>query len=102
MFKIFQGFHLVEEYQQAKKEKKKLKNSKPKKLLLVSIVTIVTLVLFNLPTEAFGIEGLTVVQQRVIAIFAFATLMWIFEIVSSWATSVSIIVILLLLPPTVD
>ncbi|MBQ3628909.1 MAG: SLC13/DASS family transporter [Bacteroidaceae bacterium] len=96
MFKIFQGFHLVEEYQQAKKEKKKLKNSKPKKLLLVSIVTIVTLVLFNLPTEAFGIEGLTVVQQRVIAIFAFATLMWIFEIVSSWATSVSIIVLLLL------
>ena len=35
-------------------------------------------------------------QQRVIAIFAFATLMWILEIVPSWATSVSIIVMMLL------
>ena len=68
----------------------------PKNLLLISIVTIVTLLLFILPTEAFGINGLTVIQQRVIAIFVFATLMWIFEVVPSWATSVSIIVLLLL------
>ena len=68
----------------------------PKNLLLISIVTIVTLLLFILPTEAFGIDGLTVIQQRVIAIFVFATLMWIFEVVPSWATSVSIIVLLLL------
>ena len=96
MFKIFQGFHLVEEHQQAKKEKKKPQKSASKKLLLISIVTIVSLILFNLPTDAFGIDGLTVIQQRVIAIFVFATLMWIFEIVPSWATSVSIIVLLLL------
>ena len=64
--------------------------------MLISIVTIVSLILFNLPTDAFGIDGLTVIQQRVIAIFVFATLMWIFEIVPSWATSVSIIVLLLL------
>ena len=68
----------------------------PKKLLIISIVAIVTLVLFNLPTEAFGIDGLTVIQQRIIAIFVFATLMWIFEVVPSWATSVCIIVLLLL------
>ena len=68
----------------------------PKKLLLISIVAIVTLVLFNLPTETFGIDGLTVIQQRIIAIFVFATLMWIFEVVPSWATSVCIIVLLLL------
>ena len=55
-----------------------------------------TLLLWNLPSSAFGIEGLTIVQQRVIAIFAFATLMWILEIVPSWATSVSIIVMMLL------
>ena len=44
----------------------------------------------------FGIENLTVVQQRIIAIFAFATLMWILEVVPSWATSVAIIVLMLL------
>ena len=41
-------------------------------------------------------QGLTVVQQRIIAIFAFATLMWILEVVSSWATSVAIIGLMLL------
>ena len=59
-------------------------------------VLLVTLLLWNLPTTAFGIDGLTVVQQRVIAIFAFATLMWLTEVVPSWATSVAIIVSLLL------
>ena len=49
-----------------------------------------------MPSEWFGIDNLTVIQQRVIAIFAFATLMWILEIVSSWATSVAIIVLMLL------
>ena len=49
-----------------------------------------------MPTEWFGIQNLTVIQQRVIAIFAFATLMWILEIVSSWATSIAIIVLMLL------
>ena len=44
----------------------------------------------------FGIEGLTVVQQRTIAIFTYAALMWMFEIIPAWATSVSTIVLLLL------
>ena len=39
----------------------------------------------------FGIEGLTVIQQRVIAIFVFATLSWLFEAIPSWATSLVII-----------
>ena len=55
-----------------------------------------TLVLWNLPAESFGIEGLTVVQQRVIAVFAFAVLMWVTEAIPDWATSVSVIGILLL------
>jgi sodium-dependent dicarboxylate transporter 2/3/5 len=49
-----------------------------------------------MPSEWFGIQNLTVIQQRIIAIFAFATLMWILEIVSSWATSIAIIVMMLL------
>ncbi len=39
--------------------------------------------------------GLTVVQQRIIAIFAFATLMWIMEPVPAWATSIAIMAMLL-------
>jgi len=49
-----------------------------------------------MPADWFGIQNLTVIQQRIIAIFAFATLMWVLEIVSSWATSVGIIVLMLL------
>ena len=62
----------------------------------IIVVLLVTLLLWNLPTTAFGIDGLTVVQQRIIAIFAFATLMWILEVVPSWATSVAIIGLMLL------
>ena len=49
-----------------------------------------------MPTSFFGIDALTVVQQRVIALFVFAALMWIFEIIPNWTTSVLIIVIALL------
>ena len=43
----------------------------------------------------FG-DVLTVTQQRTIAIFAFAALMWIFEIVPNWVTSLMVIVVSLL------
>jgi sodium-dependent dicarboxylate transporter 2/3/5 len=49
-----------------------------------------------LPSTAFGIKDLSVVEQRVIAIFAFAAIMWISEAIPIWATSVLIIVIMLL------
>jgi sodium-dependent dicarboxylate transporter 2/3/5 len=67
-----------------------------KRAIKIAIVALVTLLLWNMPAEWYGIQNLTVIQQRVIAIFAFATLMWILEIVSSWATSVAIIVLMLL------
>jgi sodium-dependent dicarboxylate transporter 2/3/5 len=66
------------------------------RFIKILIVAMVTLTLWNMPAEWYGIQNLTVVQQRIIAIFAFATLMWILEIVSSWATSVGIIVLMLL------
>ena len=67
------------------------------KSLIISLVVsvIVSLILWNLPTDSFGIAGLTIVEQRVIAVFAFATSMWLTEAIPSWATSVLIIVILL-------
>lgn len=96
MFKSFHGFHLVEAYHQAHHERKYHPHTVEKKFAKALIVAIVTLFLWNVPSSFFGIEGLTVIQQRIIAIFAFATLMWIMEVVSSWATSLGIIVLMLL------
>ena len=62
-----------------------------KKMLELLVIAIVTTIVWNLPTSAFGIDGLTVIQQRVIAIFVFATLSWLTEAVPSWATSLGII-----------
>lgn len=64
--------------------------------VLLPIVLLVTLFLWCVPTSFFGIDALTVVQQRVIALFVFAALMWMFEIIPNWATSVMIIVVALL------
>jgi sodium-dependent dicarboxylate transporter 2/3/5 len=66
------------------------KYSKKKMLELLAIVAL-TVVVWNLPTEIFGIKGLTVVQQRVIAVLVFATLSWLTEAIPSWATSLAII-----------
>ena len=100
MFKIFTGFHLVEAYHQARKEKRVDPQRVVKKLIYAAIVLVVTLFLWNAPADMFGIQKLTVIQQRIIAIFAFATLMWIFEVVPSWATSVGIIGLMLLTTST--
>ena len=100
MFKIFTGFHLVEAYHQARKEKRVNPQRVVKKLIYAAIVLVVTLFLWNAPADMFGIQNLTVIQQRIIAIFAFATLMWVFEVVPSWATSVGIIGLMLLTTST--
>ena len=94
MFHIYEGFHLVEAYHKMRHQRKY--NPDTKRAVKIALVALVTLLLWNMPTEWFGIQNLTVVQQRVIAIFAFATLMWILEIVSSWATSIAIMVLMLL------
>jgi solute carrier family 13 (sodium-dependent dicarboxylate transporter), member 2/3/5 len=64
--------------------------------VLLPIVLLVTLFLWCVPTTFFGIDALTVVQQRVIALLVFAALMWMFEIIPNWTTSVLIIVLALL------
>ena len=67
-----------------------------KHLIALVYIVIVTAVVWNLPTEVFHINGLTVVHQRIIAIFVFATLMWISEAIPSWATSLAIITLMCL------
>ena len=66
------------------------------KAFIASFISIIaTVVVACLPTDSFGIEGLTVVQQRIISIFVFATLMWLTEAIPAWATSVCVICMLL-------
>ncbi len=96
MFNNYQGFHLVQSYHDLRAMRKYHPSNDFKRLLKVVFVALVTLLLWNMPSEWYGIQNITVVQQRIIAIFAFATLMWVLEIVSSWATSVAIIVLMLL------
>ena len=67
-----------------------------KMCVLLPIVLAVTLFLWVVPVDFYGIAGLTVVQQRVIALFVFAALMWIFEIIPNWTTSLLVIVLALL------
>ncbi|MBQ8520321.1 MAG: SLC13/DASS family transporter [Bacteroides sp.] len=95
MFKIFRGFHLVEEYQRKRKERRLSDDQTLSKTIKILVAVGVSLLLWLIPTESFGIEGLTVVEQRVVAVFAFATLMWIFEAVPAWVTSTIVIVTLL-------
>ena len=64
--------------------------------VFLPLVLAITIFLWAVPVSFFGIEALTVVQQRVIALFVFAALMWIFEIIPNWSTSLLVIVISLL------
>ncbi len=66
--------------------------------IVISILTF--LVIWFLPSESFGIDGLTVIEQRLIAIFAFASIMWITEPIPIWTTSVLILVLMLLTTST--
>ena len=95
MFHSFHGYQLVEAYHRMRFERKFHPSLYAKKAAQALFVLFVTLLLWNMPAEWYGINNLTIVQQRIIAIFAFATLMWILEIVPSWATSVAIIGLLL-------
>ena len=96
MFNNYKGFHLVQSYHDVRFMRKYHPSNAFTRVAKILLVAFVTLFLWNMPAEWFGIQNLTVIQQRIIAIFAFASLMWILEIVSSWATSIAIIVLMLL------
>ncbi len=96
MFTNFIGYHLVEDYHKWKRQhKSKGRDFHLGKIIKLAVAVIIPLILWCLPVTAFGIDGLTVIQQRVIAIFIFATLMWILEAVPSWTTSVFVVGLLL-------
>ncbi len=93
MFKNFIGYHLEEQRRNAKYHLREV--TRFKRLWELLFCTLTMIVIWNLPSAVFGIPGLTVVEQRTISVFCFATLMWIMEPVPAWNTSVTVIVILL-------
>ena len=96
MLNNFAGFNLVEQMHKLRVNNRFGAAALKKAHIGFMFVFVVFLVLWFLPTESFGMEGLTQVQQRIIAIFVYATMMWVLELVPAWATSVSIMVLLLL------
>ena len=95
MFKNFPGYNLVAKRQDDKKQKKDAENKTLAKAIKIIAVTLISLIVWCLPSDAFGIPDLTLTEQRTIAIFIFASLMWLTEGIPSWATSTLVIVILL-------
>ncbi len=61
------------------------------KLIKLIISIGIPVIILLLPVSSFGIDGLTIVEQRVIAIFFFAALFWILEPIPIYATSLVII-----------
>lgn len=95
MFTIFHGFHLVEEYHQWKKENRKGRNPVPVKAIKLLIAIAVPLFLWLAPSSLYGLPGINAVEHRVLAIFVFAALMWLFDAVPAWTTSLVVVVLLL-------
>lgn len=96
MYKIFRGFPLVEAYHELKKAKRLAEGKTTSRILKLAIAIGVFLLLWLIPAETLGMHGMTVIEQRLMAIFVFATFMWIFEAIPAWTTSVLIVVMLLL------
>ncbi|MGN1211739.1 MAG: SLC13 family permease [Candidatus Cryptobacteroides sp.] len=94
MFKIFPGYQLVESYHEWKKAHR-TEDKTISRLIRLGIAIVAALTIWCLPLETLGIAGLTVIQKRTMAIFLFATLMWLFEAVPAWTTSVMVVVLLL-------
>lgn len=95
MFKSFHGYGLLAKHQEDKKMRKSLENKTLSKAIKIITVTLISLIVWCLPSDTFGIPDLTLTEQRTIAIFIFASLMWLTEGIPSWATSTLVIVILL-------
>ncbi|MBQ4034325.1 MAG: SLC13/DASS family transporter [Paludibacteraceae bacterium] len=67
-----------------------------KKLISIILCVVASLVALLVPAQVYGIDGLSVVEQRVIAIFILAALLWITEPIPIWTTSVFVMVLMLL------
>ncbi len=62
-----------------------------KKTMHLSISVVATLLVLVIPVSWIPIDGLTIIEQRILAIFLLATMFWILEPIPIFATSVLII-----------
>lgn len=95
MYKMFQGFHLVEAYHELKKSARLEKNKTLARIIKLAVSFAVLVILWCLPAEVYGVDGLSIIEKRVIAIFLFATVMWVLEAVPAWTTSMLVVGLLL-------
>ncbi len=95
MFTIFHGFHLVEEYHRWKKENRRERNPIPIKAVKLLLAIGIPLFLWFAPASIYGLPHINAVEHRVLAIFVFAALMWLFDAVPAWTTSLVVVVLLL-------
>lgn len=95
MFKSFSGFHFVESIYHLGQKRRNSGAMLTQRMIKLIFAIVTSLVLWLLPADSFGIDGLTIIEQRTIAIFAFATLMWVLEAIPAWCTSVVVVVLLM-------
>ena len=93
MFKNFPGYKVLEKIQKNKSHKRERKF--PLNAIKLIFIVAISLVVALVPTESFGIEGLTDIHQRIIALFVFAALMWLTETMPSWVTSMIVVTVML-------
>ena len=93
MFKNVPGYKVLEKIQKNKSHKRERKL--PLNAIKLLFITAISLAVALIPTESFGIEGLTVIHQRIIALFVFAALMWLTETMPSWVTSMIVVTVML-------
>ncbi len=93
MFKNFPGYKIIERIQKNKSHKRERKF--PLNAIKLIFIVTISLIIALLPTESFGIEGMTPVHQRIIAMFVFAALMWLTETLPSWVTSMIVVTVML-------
>lgn len=72
---------------------KRLFNRKSRKWFRLGTSIVLPLIFLLIPTDGYGIEGLTVVQHRVIVLFVIAATFWILEPIPIYATSILVILI---------
>ena len=65
-------------------------------IIKIALAAIAFFVLWFIPTSAIGLPNISIVEHRVIAIFALALILWFTEAIPSWTTSMLIVVIMLL------
>ena len=94
MYKNFFGYHLVESYHEWKKAHRVDEKKLVSRTIRIIVAIVAALTIWCLPMENW-IDGMTIIQKRTLAIFLFATLMWLFEAVPAWTTSVMVVVLLL-------